>query len=228
LRVLRGVFKMSTELDLEPVRQDDVATISARRPSVSAGPHRAVFLDRDGTLIEDVHFLCDPAQIRLLPGAASALLRLKSAGFRCVLVTNQSAVGRGMITETRLEEIHAELSRILAAEGALLDGIYYCPDAPSKEGFPVLAGGDRKPAPGMLLRAAADFGLDLESSWMVGDKISDVQAGLNAGCRSILLASDKEDLSSEDLSSFEARSLAGRYLFATDFATAAELILRHL
>lgn len=213
---------MSTELDLEPGRRDDVASRPASRRSASAGPHPAVFLDRDGTLIEDVHFLCDPAQIRLLSGAVPALLRLKSAGFRCVLVTNQSAVGRGMITETRLQEIHAEMNRMLAAEGAILDGIYYCPDAPLSAGCPDLASGDRKPAPGMLLRAAVDLGLNLKSSWMVGDKISDVQAGLNAGCRSILLASDKEDLSSR-----EVRSLAGDYLLAPDLAAAAELILKH-
>ena len=88
-----------------------------------------------------------------------------------------------------------------------MDGIYYCPDAPSTAGSPVLPSGDRKPAPGMLLRAAADLGLDLERSWMVGDKLSDVQAGLNAGCRSILLASDKDDPSGS-----EALALAGHYL----------------
>lgn len=212
---------MSTELDLESVRRDDVASHFARHPATSAGSYPAVFLDRDGTIIEDVHFLCDPAQIRLLPGAATALLRLKSAGFLCVLVTNQSAVGRGMITETRLHEIHAEMSRILAAQGVLLDGIYYCPDAPSRAGGPVLASGDRKPAPGMLLRAAADLRLDLANSWMVGDKLSDVQAGLNAGCRSILLTSDPGDLAES-----EARPLADRYLCAADLASAAELILK--
>jgi D-glycero-D-manno-heptose 1,7-bisphosphate phosphatase len=214
---------MSTELDRKPVRRNDAASWPARRPNASAGPHPAVFLDRDGTLIEDVHFLCDPAQIRPLPGALPALLRLQSAGFRCVLVTNQSAVGRGMITETRLHEIHAEMSRILSTQGVVLDGIYYCPDAPPTAGCPVIPSGNRKPAPGMLLRAAADLGLDLERSWMVGDKITDVQAGLNAGCRSILLVSDKEEISSS-----EARSLAGGYLLAPDLATAAELILSHL
>jgi D-glycero-D-manno-heptose 1,7-bisphosphate phosphatase len=214
---------MSTELDLVPVRRDDAAGMPASRSSSQARPHPAVFLDRDGTLIEDVHFLSDPAQIRLLPGAVPAVLRLQNAGFRCVLVTNQSAVGRGMITETRLHEIHAEMSRILSAEGAILDGIYYCPDAPPTADSPLLPSGNRKPAPGMLLRAAADLGLDLGCSWMVGDKFSDVQAGLNAGCRSILLASDQD----EPFGS-EALALAGHYLLAADLATAAELILSHL
>lgn len=213
---------LSTDQDLEQARQDDGLTVPSSRLSPSRRQLPAVFLDRDGTLIEDVHFLCDPAQIRLLPGAASALLRLRDAGFRCVLVTNQSAVGRGMITEAQLQEIHAEMSRILAAEGSLLDGIYYCPDLPPREGSPVPPSGNRKPAPGMLLRAAADLGLDLESSWMVGDKIIDVQAGLNAGCRSILLTSG-----TEGLSSLEARSEAEHYLCAPDLAAAAELILKH-
>src|SRR6476620_699626 len=87
-----------------------------------------VFLDRDGTLIEHVHYLSDPGLVRILPGAAEAIKRLRRAGFACVLVTNQSAVGRGMIAEARLHEIHAEMDRQLAEHGAALDAIYYCTD----------------------------------------------------------------------------------------------------
>ena len=161
------------------------------RPAPDRGGRRpAVFLDRDGTVIEHVHYLSDPARVRLLPGAAEALRRLRRAGFARVLVTNQSAIGRGMLTEDRLEEIHAELERQLAASGATLDGIYYCPDAPSGDDRTVVEHSDRKPGPGMLLRAADELGLDLDASWMVGDMISDVLAGHNAGCRSILVEAE--------------------------------------
>ena len=140
-------------------------------------------------MIEHVHYLCDPALVRLLPGAAEALKKLRRAGFVVVLVTNQSAIGRGMLTENRLEQIHTEMRRQLAASGATIDGIYYCPVAPGSDDRSLVEHPDRKPGPGMLLRAAADLQLDLAASWMVGDLISDVWAGLNAGCRSILLES---------------------------------------
>ena len=100
-----------------------------------------------------------------------------------MLVTNQSAIGRGMLTEDRLDLIHDEMNRQLAAAGAALDAIYYCPEAPAGDDRTVVEHPDRKPGPGMLLRAAAELGLDLGASWMVGDMISDVLAGLNAGCR---------------------------------------------
>lgn len=113
----------------------------------------AVFLDRDGTLIEHVHYLCDPALVRLLPGVAEALKWLRRAGFALVLVTNQSAIGRGMLTEDRLEEIHTEMRRQLAACGATVDGIYHCPVAPGTDDRSVVEHPDRKPGPGMLLHS---------------------------------------------------------------------------
>ena len=124
-----------------------------------------------------------------MPGAAEALKKLRRAGFAVVLVTNQSAIGRGMLTEDRLDQIHTEMRRQLAACGATIDAIYYCPVAPASDDRSVVEHPDRKPGPGMLLRAAVDLNLDLAASWMVGDLISDVFAGLNAGCRSILLES---------------------------------------
>ena len=180
---------IGTHEALERARRDAASTFPDR-PATRRGWHRpAVFLDRDGTVIEHVHYLSDPALVRLLPGAAEALTRLRRAGFARVLVTNQSAIGRGMLTEERLDQIHAEMNRQLAAAGATLDAIYYCPDAPAGDDRTVVEYPDRKPGPGMLLRAAADLKLDLGASWMVGDLISDVLAGLNAGCRSILLES---------------------------------------
>ena len=146
----------------------------------------AVFLDRDGTINEEVHYLSDPDDLRLIPGAAGAIRRLRAAGFACVVVTNQSAVGRGMITESQLERIHDRLNELLGVEGAELDAVYSCTAGP-----PAGPGGpehpDRKPAPGMLLRAAADHRLDLGASWAVGDMVRDLLAGRNAGCRGGLL-----------------------------------------
>jgi histidinol-phosphate phosphatase family protein len=181
-------------------------------------PKPAVFLDRDGTLIEHVHYLRDPAAVRLLPGAALALQKLRRAGFAVVLVTNQSAIGRGMLTEGRLDQIHTEMRRQLAACGATIDAIYHCPVAPAGDDRSVVEHPDRKPGPGMLLRAAVDLKLDLAASWMVGDLISDVFAGLNAGCRSILLESGQS--LPEDVN-----ALDGRALVLPDLATAAAVIL---
>src|SRR5262249_7923106 len=151
--------------------------------------------DRDGTIIEQVHYLSDPDRVRLLPGAADALQRLRSAGFACVLVTNQSAIGRGMLTEEQLHRIHDELNRQLAAENATLDAIYVCPEAPAGDDRCIVEHGDRKPGPGMLIRAAEELDLDLGASWMVGDMISDILAGINARCRGSILVRTGKGLS---------------------------------
>ena len=170
---------IGTHEALERARQDAAAILPPRHNAEAKQTlRRAVFLDRDGTLIEHVHYLADPAHVRLLPGAAEALKRLGRAGFVRVLVTNQSAIGRGMITEARLQEIHAEMNRQLAERGTALDAIYYCPDIPTGDDRTRVENHNRKPGPGMLLRAADELGLDLTASWMVGDLISDVLAGL--------------------------------------------------
>ena len=129
--------------------------ISSRRNSESrSGLQRpAVFLDRDGTLIEHVPYLSDPASVRLLPGAAEAVKKLRRAGFAVVLVTNQSAIGRGMLTEDRLDQIHTEMRRQLAACGATIDAIYYCPVAPA-----VMIVGGGTPGPQTRARHAAPRG----------------------------------------------------------------------
>jgi D-glycero-D-manno-heptose 1,7-bisphosphate phosphatase len=178
----------------------------------------AVFFDRDGTLIEHVSYLSDPALVRLIPGATEALKRLRCAGFAVVLVTNQSAIGRGMLTEDRLDQIHAELNRQLAACGATIDGIYYCPVVPAGDDRTMVEYPDRKPGPGMLYRAAVDLHLDLGASWMVGDLISDVLAGLNAGCQSILVESSQTPPG-------DAKALEGRALILPDLTAVADTIL---
>ncbi|MFP4145143.1 MAG: D-glycero-alpha-D-manno-heptose-1,7-bisphosphate 7-phosphatase [Phycisphaeraceae bacterium] len=149
----------------------------------------AVFLDRDGTLIEQVPYLSDPAKARLLPGAAEAVRDLRKAGYACVLVTNQSALGRGMFGRDALDAVHAEVVRQLEAGGTELDGWYFCPVVPETKDRSRVEHPDRKPGPGMLERAAADLGLDLGRSWMVGDMVSDVLAGRHAGCRGSILVS---------------------------------------
>jgi D-glycero-D-manno-heptose 1,7-bisphosphate phosphatase len=196
----------------------EVGSIFPTASAVSpAALQPAVFLDRDGTLIEHVHYLTDPKRVRLIPGAADALRRFRRAGFARVLVTNQSAIARGMLTDEGLHEIHVEMNRQLAAVGASLDAIYYCADAPLGDDRTTEENSDRKPGPGMLLRAAADMKLDLKASWMLGDLISDVLAGENAGCRSILLESGQTTTE-------QTKSFAGRFTTAKDLASAANLI----
>jgi D-glycero-D-manno-heptose 1,7-bisphosphate phosphatase len=157
-----------------------------------------VFLDRDGTVIEHVHYLSNPAKVKLLPHAAPALRRLVGAGYALVVITNQSAIGRGYITVEQYELVNGEMLRQLAAEGVALDGVYYCPDVPASDDPAVITHQDRKPGPGMLLRAARELGLDLPASWMIGDMISDVLAGINAGCKGCLLVETGKKRTEDD------------------------------
>lgn len=179
--------------------QKDVATaVFQGCVTVAKGLKPAVFFDRDGTLIEQVHYLSEPGQVKLLPGVAEAIRQLQQGGYACVAITNQSAIGRGMISESDLQRIHAELHRQLAAARARLDGVYHCPVVPRMDDRTVVEHPDRKPGPGMLLRAARELGLELKASWMVGDMISDVATGRNARCRGSILVQSGKGLSAED------------------------------
>ncbi len=142
----------------------------------------AVFLDRDGTINREVHYLSDPDQLELLPGAAVGLRRLYEAGCVLIVVSNQSPIGRGIFTEERLREINTRLSEMLSAEGIKIEGWYWCPHTP-EEGCEC-----RKPASGMFLQARDELGVILEKSWIVGDRLSDLRAGRQVGARAILVA----------------------------------------
>ena len=151
---------------------------------------RAVFLDRDGTINRYVGFLRDIEQFELLPGVAEAIRRINASGYLAIVVTNQPVIARGEVTREQLREIHNKMETLLGREGAYVDALYYCPHHPDR-GYPgevpelKIDCGCRKPRPGLLLRAAADYNIDLANSWMIGDSDSDVQAGQAAGCRTI-------------------------------------------
>lgn len=142
---------------------------------------RAVFLDRDGTLIVDAGYPRDPEKVELLPGAVEALSAFRQHGLLLVLISNQSGVGRGMVTPEEAASVHGRFVQILEGAGVRLDGSYYCPHGPD-DGCTC-----RKPSPELLQRAAADHGVDLRSSFMIGDKLIDVETGIRAGCKTILL-----------------------------------------
>ena len=150
---------------------------------------RAVFLDRDGTLIEHYDYLNDPTQVQLLATAAPALRLLKDRGFLLVVVTNQSGIARGILTEKTLGAIHDRLKSLLAEQGVYLDQIYYCPYHPDGAIEKYRRDSDlRKPACGMLKLAAEKMDIDLSQSWMIGDENRDILAGEAAKCRTIKLA----------------------------------------
>jgi D-glycero-D-manno-heptose 1,7-bisphosphate phosphatase len=150
----------------------------------------AVFLDRDGTIVEDAGYIGDPVEVRLVEGAAEAIRRFSEAGRLVVLVSNQSGIARGRFDEEALARVHARMEELLAERGARLDGAYYCPylDGPEATVDEYRQeSGLRKPAPGMLLAAAKDHDIDLTRSWMIGNSAADMEAGRRAGCRTILI-----------------------------------------
>src|ERR1041385_3566017 len=141
--------------------------------------HPAVFLDRDGTIMREVNYCSDPKAVELFAGALEALRRLKNSGYKFLVITNQSVIGRGYFTEKQYRAVEAELSRQLGED--LLTGTYFCPDKPDS------GSRRRKPSPEMVLEAARDHHLDLARSFFIGDKAIDVECGRNAGVRTILV-----------------------------------------
>jgi len=142
---------------------------------------RAVFLDRDGTLIEDKDYLSDPDQVMIFPGAAEALKRLQDAGFKLFIVSNQSGIGRGYYTMEDMHRVNARLLEDLGCHGVHIEKIYFAPEAPEQPSR------GRKPSPQFLFDARDEFGIDLSESYMIGDKLTDLECGWNAGVKKSIL-----------------------------------------
>ncbi len=147
----------------------------------SGGSCRAVFLDRDGTINEDVGYLSDPEGFVPIDGALEAIALLKGAGFKVVVITNQSGLSRGLIRKENLRAIHERLLKMLEERGVTIDGLYYCPHLP-EEGCNC-----RKPRTGLVERAMSELSIDPKGSYMVGDKVSDIELARNTGMRAILV-----------------------------------------
>ena len=173
---------------------------------------KALFLDRDGTINKYVGFLRDINEFKLLDGVSDAIKDINASGYLAVVVTNQPVIARGEVTVPELDAIHNKLETLLGNDGAYIDGLYYCPHHPDK-GFvgeiPELKIDCecRKPKPGMLIKAAEDLNIDLGSSWMIGDGKNDIEAGRNAGCKTVYLGTDGSVLS--DLKADSLKSAVG-------------------
>lgn len=169
---------------------------------------KAIFLDRDGTLMKDVGYCSRPDEVELLEGVSELLPRLKNAGFKLIIVTNQSGIGRGYFTEEDFWAVQQELQKQLGAD--VIDATYFCADTPQQESE------RRKPNPGMLLEAATDLSIDLDQSYMVGDKASDAEAGIRAGVRATILFG---------INAASGAMESGASLIAKDFGEVVEFIL---
>src|SRR5215468_2238674 len=151
--------------------------VSERIPHVSDALSPAVFIDRDGTIMEDCVYCSDPKKVRIFPGVPEALRRLKSNGFKLIISTNQSGIGRGLFTLDQYRAVESEVLRQLG--DGLIDATYFCPDAPGQHST------CRKPAPGMVVQATQDHQIDLSRSFLIGDKEIDVECAHNAGLRAV-------------------------------------------
>ncbi|HEY1608822.1 MAG TPA: HAD family hydrolase [Paraburkholderia sp.] len=183
-------------------------------------PLPAVFLDKDGTLLDDVPYNVDPSLMRFAPGAGEALKLLAASPFALFVISNQSGVALGSFEPSALNPVAVQLHRMFAGCGATLSGVYWCPHHPhgSVARYAVVCG-CRKPAPGLLLRAAREHRLDLTRSWFIGDILDDVEAGSRAGCHTVLLDNGHE---TEWLGGAQRMPTAR----AADLHEAAQLVVR--
>jgi D-glycero-D-manno-heptose 1,7-bisphosphate phosphatase len=180
---------------------------------------RAVFLDKDGTLIDDLPYNVDPALIKLRDGVGTGLHLLYKADYCLVIVSNQSGVARGLFPEESLLEVEAKLTTLLRPFGVELHGFYYCPHFLGGSVSKYSISCDcRKPRPGLLLKSAVEMRIDLSGSWLIGNSLDDIEAGHRAGCRTILLESNYT-------TSHDALSLRVPDYYATDLESAAGIIL---
>ncbi len=184
-----------------------------------------VFLDRDGTIIEDVNYLSSLEEIRWLDGAKKAIRSLKDAGFSVVVVTNQSGVARGLFDENFVHKVHQRLNQDLTLANTQIDAFYYCPHHPEigSEGYRKICS-CRKPQPGLILRAAQELGIDLERSYLIGDNVVDIRAALNAGVRPILVLTGKGLRARDELA--QEAELSQRLKIAPSILHAVRWILK--
>lgn len=188
--------------DMGTPERYDAVVADFRKGTVQAknlrNKQKAVFLDRDGTLNKYVGFLRSVDDFELIDGVAEAIKRINASGYLAIVVTNQPVIARGEVTVHQLQEIHNKMETLLGLEGSYLDAIYYCPHHPHK-GYAgeipefKIECDCRKPRPGMLMKAAEDFNIDLSQSYMIGDSENDVKAGLAAGCKTVLLSEPQSD-----------------------------------
>lgn len=195
--------------------------------AIKRGPlRRAVFLDRDGTINVEANYLIHKEDFAFIPGVPQAIKSLKQAGYLVIVVTNQSGVARGYFSEAQVHELHLYIQQQLATIGTAIDGFYICPHHPTSGTGEYTGECEcRKGKPGMLLQAAADFGIDLKASYMIGDKAADLEAGIAAGCRSLLVLTGygRESLCSPAV---KAWTSSGSINVCDDLSTAAELIIK--
>jgi D-glycero-D-manno-heptose 1,7-bisphosphate phosphatase len=185
--------------------------------------NRAVFLDRDGTLIRDKGFICHFKDVEIFPFSLQSLKMMNEYGFRIIVITNQSAIARGICTENQVMNIHREMTGFFKRSGAVIDAFYYSPyleDAP----VPKFRKRDesRKPAPGMILKAAEDFGVNLSESFVIGDSSRDILAGKKAGCKTILVLTGNGPLARMELENLKVKP----DLVSENLLDAAEKITR--
>ena len=194
------------------------------RPASKGFSRPAVFLDRDGVLIEDTGYISHPDQIRHIPGSVEAIVRLNRAGIPVALITNQSGVGRGLYSWQDFEAVQATIEARLSAEGGWLDGVWACGHHPEGDGGTMVEDHPwRKPNPGMIHDAAAELGLDIERSWLAGDRMSDMEAGLSAGVRQVIQIAHQPTEAPEGATAPTANS--DNILRCVNLASAVEYIL---
>lgn len=154
---------------------------------------KAIFIDKDGTLIIDIPYNVDPGKIELTENCITGLKKLQAKGYLLVIITNQSGVSKGYFKEEALADVKQQIVKILAKENIYIDGFYYCPHHPDGIIKPyAIECNCRKPHPGLLFNASGDLGIDLQLSWMIGDILNDVEAGNRAGCNSVLIDNGNE------------------------------------
>ena len=181
----------------------------------------AVFLDRDGTINEEVGYLDRPEKLCMLPGAARAIRLINESGMKAIVVTNQSGVARGFFDESMVAAIHEKMQKILEREGARIDRFYYCPHHPTGgQGDYLQSCSCRKPAPGMLLRAAEELDLSLDDSYIIGDTLKDIEAGARIGVKGVLVQTGYGEESVATLAASGRETAAGTAICRPAYAAA--------